>query len=129
MNFFDVTLTTEEEELLIQGEAFRAKVPPQHAERLRPFVGREIVLGLRPEDIHAQEYQPPGIAALPLRARVDVTELMGNETFLYLLVGDKQFLARVDPRTKARPGQDTDLVLNMANMHAFDSNSQQALLA
>jgi len=66
--------------------------------------------------------------ASPVRATVDVTELMGNEIFLHLLIGDKPFLARVDPGTKARPGQEMQVVFNMAKMHAFDPVTEQAIV-
>ena len=58
----------------------------------------------RTEDIHAKPFVPPGIAESDMRCDVDVTELMGNEINLYLLTGTKGFIARVDPRTSVRPG-------------------------
>ncbi|MEE8519303.1 MAG: TOBE domain-containing protein [Dehalococcoidia bacterium] len=53
---------------------------------------------------------------------------MGNEIFLYLLIEDCPFVARVDPRARARPGQDVQLVIDMAQMHAFDPTTEQALV-
>jgi len=73
------------------------------------------------------DYAPPGITAAPLRVKVDVTELMGNEIFVYLLTGQKTFIARVDPRTQARIGQDLDVVMNMDNVHIFDRQTEGAI--
>jgi multiple sugar transport system ATP-binding protein len=56
-----------------------------------------------------------------------VTELMGNEIFVYLLSGQKQFIARVDPRTKARVGKEMDVVINMDNTHLFDRDTELAI--
>jgi len=53
---------------------------------------------------------------------------MGNEFYLHMLSGDKQFLARVDARTAARPGQEIELVFNMAKMHIFDLETQLTLM-
>ncbi len=58
---------------------------------------------------------------------MDVTELMGNEIFVYLLTGQKVFIARVDPRTKARVGNEMDVVINMDNTHLFDRDTEQAI--
>jgi len=58
---------------------------------------------------------------------VDVTELMGNEIFVYLLTGQKTFIARVDPRTQARIGQDLDIAMNMDNVHIFDRQTEGAI--
>ena len=71
---------------------------------------------------------PPDIHAAPMQAEVDFSELMGNEIFIYALTGGKQFIARVDPRTRAVPGQPIDLVVNMANMHLFDPNTEVAIV-
>jgi multiple sugar transport system ATP-binding protein len=62
-----------------------------------------------------------------MKAEVDVTELMGNEIFLYLLTGNKQFIARVDPRTQVHAGETIDLIINMDNMHLFDPQTEKTL--
>ena len=49
-----------------------------------------------------------------------MTELMGNEIFLYLVNGEHNFIARVDPRTEARFGEQMQVVFNMDNIHIFD---------
>ncbi|MFN2227848.1 MAG: TOBE domain-containing protein, partial [Anaerolineae bacterium] len=68
-----------------------------------------------------------GIRAEPMTAKVDVTELMGNEIFVYLVTGKKQFIARVDPRTKAKVGQEMDIAFNMDNIHLFDRQGEHAI--
>ncbi len=47
----------------------------------------------------------PNIHPGNIDAKVEVTELMGNEVFLYLLTGGHSYVARVDPRSKAKVGQ------------------------
>ena len=60
--------------------------------------------------------------------RVDITELMGNEIFLYLLTKDgKECVARVDPRSKARVGNDMTVVIDMDRMHIFDRETEMAV--
>jgi multiple sugar transport system ATP-binding protein len=128
MNFFEVTVAGKNDELYLDSGSFRLPVPVPKVAMLVPYLGRKITLGIRPEDIHAKEYLPTAIdttAIVP--ARVDVIELMGNELFIYLVSGTHQFLARVDPRAKARPGQDIALVFNMTNLHAFDTISGKAI--
>jgi ABC-type sugar transport system ATPase subunit len=53
---------------------------------------------------------------------------MGNEVYLHLVAGNKPFLARVDPRSRARPRQNIEVVMNMANMHVFESDTGQAIV-
>src|SRR6185369_11882362 len=89
--------------------------------------GQRVILGVRPEDIHDPNYAPPGIIPAEVEARVDVTELMGNEVFLYLQSGNLNYFARVDPRTSARIGQTINLVMNAENMHLFDAETEKAI--
>jgi multiple sugar transport system ATP-binding protein len=127
MNFFDVTLVEEDGNLFADAGTFRLKLPPEKTDAARPYAGQQVVFGVRPEDIHDREFTPPGIRAEPLSAQVDVTELMGNEIFVYLLMGKKQFIARVDPRTDARVGKEMDVVVNMDNTHLFDRETEEAI--
>jgi multiple sugar transport system ATP-binding protein len=128
MNFFDVMLGGNDNKLYVESDSFRLQVPASRTAMLVPYQGRGITLGIRPEDIHDKEYVPTGIdASAPVRARVDVIEMMGNELFIYLVSGKHRFLARVDPRVKSRPGQDMELVFNLSNLHAFEAESQRAI--
>jgi len=127
MNFFEATLVGTKEEMYIDGGTFKVKLPPGKAASVSDYLGQEVVFGVRPEDIHDRQYAPPGITAAPLTVKVDVTELMGNEIFVYLLMGPKTFIARVDPRTQARMGQDLDVVMNMDNVHLFDRQTERAI--
>jgi multiple sugar transport system ATP-binding protein len=129
MNFFDVTLTGTKDELYVDGGTFRLQVPPEKAQTYAEhgYVGKSVIFGIRPEDIYDPEYAAPNIFEQQMETSVDVTELMGNEVFVYLLTGDKQFIARVDPRTKAHVGGSFDAVINMDRMHIFDRDTELAI--
>jgi multiple sugar transport system ATP-binding protein len=127
MNFFDVTLVEQDGNVYVDGGTFRLKLPPEKLDAARPYVGQQVIFGTRPEDIHDREFVPPGIRAEPMTATVDVTELMGNEIFVYLLIGQKQFISRMDPRTSARVGNQMDIAVNMDNIHLFDHDTEEAI--
>jgi multiple sugar transport system ATP-binding protein len=127
MNFFDATLVGTKDEMYADAGTFRVKITPEQAKTLGEYLGKEVVFGIRPEDIHDPQYTPPGITAAPVEARVDVTELMGNEVFLYLVTGNKTFIARVDPRTSAKVGNDVNVHLNMDNVQIFDRQTERAI--
>jgi len=127
MNFFDATLVDQDGRLYVDGGTFKLLVPDMKKTTYLPHRGKKVILGIRPDDVHAANFAPPGITPAPLAADVDVTELMGNEILLYLLTGKKQFVARVDPRTPARAGDKIDLIVNMDNMHLFDPQTEKTL--
>ncbi len=120
MNFFPVHLRKEGEALFVDGGTFNLRVPPGRAEALMPHAGKHLTFGVRPENIHNAQFLPSDIQAEPLEAKVDVTELMGNEIFLYLTNGSNSFVARVDPRTQVQIGSTTRVMVDMNAFHLFD---------
>lgn len=120
MNFFEGKIVKEGEDLIVDLGSFRVKVPQNRHKVFEKLVNKEIIFGIRPEDIHNPDFAPPSIIAEPVKVKVDVTELMGNEIFLYLVNGDHSFVARVDPRTRVQMGDELTVDFNMDNMHIFD---------
>ena len=120
MNFFNGKLLNEDGNMIVDLGSFRVKVPENRKATYEKLGGQEIIFGIRPEDIHNPDYAPPSIIAEPVDVDVDVTELMGNEIFLYLVSGDHNFVARVDPRTRVTMGDKMTVTFNMDNMHVFD---------
>jgi len=127
MNFFDARVVGTKEEMYIDGPGFKLRVPASRTEALGDHLGKELLFGVRPEEIHDRQFAPPGVTSEQLSVKVEVTELMGNEIFLYLLIDSKTFIARVDPRTSARVGQTLNVVLNMDNVHFFDPSTEKAI--
>jgi multiple sugar transport system ATP-binding protein len=127
MNFFEATIVDEDSKLFVDGGTFRLRIPPSKANALLPYKGKEVIFGIRPENIHAKPYVPPEVTIGDMKVDVDVTERLGNEILLYLLSGKKSLVARVDPRTPARPGDQIEVAVNMDNVHFFDPQTEMAI--
>lgn len=128
MNFFDVTLVEEDTSLYADGGVFKLEVPADKRQMLLPYKGQEVILGLRPENIHDPRFVPAGIREARMKGRVDVTELMGNEIFVYLVAGNTTFIARVDPRSDVQAGDEVQVVVNMDRMKVYDRRTEEAIL-
>ncbi|MBI9048938.1 MAG: ABC transporter ATP-binding protein [Anaerolineaceae bacterium] len=120
MNFFNSVIQKEGDDLYIVCGDIKLLVPEEKKKLLAPLTNREIVFGIRPEDVHNPEFAPPSIKAAPVKARVDVSELMGNEINLHLVSGSTIFVGRVDPRTRFQIADEVEVVFNMNNFHVFD---------
>jgi multiple sugar transport system ATP-binding protein len=127
MNFFDGVLKPSGDELVVDVNAFQITIPPQHAAPFRAHAGRDVILGIRPEDIHDSNYQPAGITPAMLEATVEVVEQMGNEIVVYLTEGGTSFIARMDPRTQAHVGGRIIMAIALDNIHLFDANTKLSL--
>jgi len=123
MNFFPAHLRKDDSTLYVELGDNTLKIPESRTATYLPYAGKDVIFGIRPEDIHNPSFVRPGIHAEPVEAQVDVTELMGNEIFLYLVSGKNNFVARVDPRTRFSIGDRVQIVFDMDNFHIFDPSS------
>ena len=127
MNFFDAKLTQADGRMVVDCGSFNVTVPENRASPYRAHAGKAVIFGVRPEDIHDPQYAPPDIHQALVETQVEVTELMGNEVFLYLKTGDMNFVGRVDPRTQSHIGSKVQVAMNLDNMHLFDKETEQAI--
>jgi multiple sugar transport system ATP-binding protein len=127
MNFFGGTVVREEDALAIDTGNFKLPVADEKEKQISAYLGKEVTLGIRPENIHSANFTPMGIRSVIVEAEVEVTESLGNEEILYLSRDGKQFLARVDPRTDARPGQKTRVAMDIERLHTFDPESGESI--
>ncbi len=126
MNMFSGTITGDLQEMYVDAGAIRLRVPKHQVEQLgQKSIGRKVIFGVRPEDIHHPQYKPAQITEQLVESMVDVTELMGNEIFVYLQAGDQSFIARVDPRSDLRPGDKTKMAFNSDRIHIFDQATEK----
>ena len=127
VNFFDAQLVERDGKVSVDCKDFILEVPEDRAAVCRQHLGKEVIFGIRPEDIHDPEFAPPGITKALVEAKVDVTELMGHEVIVYLVTEKAQFLGRFDPRTGVRVGSTIHAAFNMDSMQLFDKQTELAI--
>jgi multiple sugar transport system ATP-binding protein len=127
MNFFDATLVQTDSGIAVDTGIFQIPLPKIHDHLYKSYLGRSVVFGVRPEDIHDRDYQPASITPVGIEANVDVVEQMGNEMIVHFEEGGKTFIARLDPRTKARVGGRMSIMINVDNVHIFDTDTEVSL--
>jgi multiple sugar transport system ATP-binding protein len=127
MNFFDGKLVKDGDKTFVDCDAFSIQIPEDRDDVFSPHAGKSVIFGLRPEDIHDPKYESPDIISRSVEGSVEVTELMGNEIFVFLKSGNHDYVARIDPRTNFQMGDKVQITFNMSNMHIFDKNTEQAI--
>ena len=92
------------------------------------YVGKEVVMGIRPEDVHDEPRLLEEFADCKVKANVEVTEMMGAETFLYVNVEGFDFTCRVEPTTNAHPGDEgVEIALENTKIHLFDKETERTI--
>ena len=113
-----------------RGRKFYVELPGAKAdtEALKYYVDKEVILGIRPENIHDEEMFLSNAKTGLIEATVDVTEMMGAESYLYLTCEGFPLTARVSPRCTARPQDVIKLALDPNKVHLFDPNDEHSIL-
>ncbi len=129
MNFLDSVVLVENNNVYLQFGSNKILVPEARAKKLVEggYVDKEVVLGIRPEDVKDEEAFIMSNPSASFEATVRVYELLGAEVFLYFAVDDYDITARVDPRTTARPGDTIRIAFDLTKMHIFDKETEQII--
>ena len=127
MNFLDAVISEKGGNVIATiGGEHEVIVPAAKAKVLKDkgYVGKKVVLGIRPEDIHDSQMFLETSPSKPMNSVVKVYELLGAEVFLYFDVDGTQVTARVDPRTTAKTGDPIRFAFDMEKAHFFDKETE-----
>ena len=97
------------------------------AKLLLAYDGREIIFGIRPEDLYDKLFIAEAPGESTVTSTVEVVEPMGSEVYLHLKAGRYSLVARVSPQARPEVNQDLDLVFDMGKAHFFDPTNEQAI--
>lgn len=129
MNFIDAVVTRTQDGFDLEFCGFRIPVPQgksAHAD-LTPYVGKTVVLGVRPEDFHTEDAFLEMSKESVISADVEIAELMGAEIYLYLQCQNQRLIARVPARTQATCGDRLQIAIDRNKMHLFDKKTEQVI--
>jgi multiple sugar transport system ATP-binding protein len=90
------------------------------------YIGKEVVLGIRPENIYEEVTSEN--KNMVIEAKVELTELMGAETYIYLSKGKSNITARVSGSSMAKAGDRIKVTLNTNKIHMFDKDTEMTIL-
>jgi multiple sugar transport system ATP-binding protein len=92
------------------------------------YIGREVALGIRPENIHDEAVFIESMPDSVVDSKVEVVEMLGSETLLYLQIEDADFVARVNPRSKTRAGDIVKIAFDTNKIHLFDRETERVIM-
>ena len=132
MNFFKVTLKKEAGGVFACFGDNRIRIPEGKLQKFTSdsYIGKEVIMGIRPENIHDEEAFLTASPDTVIGVNVEIVELMGSETYLYLKTSgkDDNIIARVDPRSTARIGESIRVAFDANRLHFFDAETEATIL-
>ncbi len=124
MNFVDAILRRGNSYYVEFAGGARIDIPAAKVTKdLAKYVDKEVIMGIRPEAIHDDEMFLSTATTGVVNANVEITEMMGAETFLYLNCAGVSLTARVDPRSTAKSGDIIKIALDPNKLHLFDKDA------
>jgi len=107
---------------------FTIPLIPAHSGLLAAYKGKEIIMGVRPEDIYDSRFDI--MAAEPRKIEVicQIIEPLGNEYIVYLKTDKLEFTARFDPKDLPPRGQKFSVTFDLAKVHFFDKETEVCLI-
>ena len=123
MNFVNVTVEKDGEgQVLVFGDSRIAVNKPE----LEAYIGKEVVMGIRPEDIHAAA---DTLVGAPAEFTADIThmEMMGSENYLYLDAYGQKMLARIPARYEFSEDTTVTLAIDTGKIHVFDKETTKII--
>ena len=130
MNFIDGTIEKDGADYKFHFGQYGIKIPADKNKDdvLKDYAGKNVVLGIRPENVHDEpEFLAKATEGI-VESDVEVTELMGAETYLYLNCEGNAITARVEPTSTAKTGDRIKIGLELSKLHLFDKETEKTIL-
>lgn len=134
MNFIDCTLVQEEGGVFARFGENKILIPEGRIAKLtdKSYIGREVILGIRPDDIHDEEVFIQNYPQATVSAYVELIENLGFETLLYLNISgkeDENIIARVNPRSTVMMNDTDKMVFDPNRIQLFDKETEISILS
>ncbi len=128
MNFLKGVISAENGDYFFQDKNSKLRILPQHNSKIAAYRNKNIIFGIRPEDIYDKIFAVDARPEFTLTATVDMVEPMGADIYLHLAAGSNTFVSRVSNQDTAHMNQDLQVVFDMSKAHFFDPETEKAIL-
>lgn len=102
-------------------------VPERFKECLKPYENKELILGVRPEDLHIEGIVSETYPKMKVDFEVDVAELTGHELILHGSTKNQNCVAKVSSRYEINNHDKITLTMDGNKIHFFDSETEKVI--
>ncbi len=128
MNFMSGKLIKKNGKIYFSEGKILVKLVEEMVSKVAGYVGKELVFGIRSEDIYDKLFVSESSPENTLRVTCEVVEPMGSEVYLHLNTGKHTFIARVGAHDRPQVNADIDMVFDMSKVHFFDKDTEETIV-
>ena len=100
---------------------------PDHIKLLKDYVGKELILGVRPENILFTDDKTRTHLSNSFPLTCDISELLGHELILYNYLGDTRIVVKTTVVDEMKNGEVRDYVVDLDRIHFFDKDTTERI--
>lgn len=129
MNFMDATISEKNGAYYLDFLGYSMEIPSEKGgnQVFASYVGKDLVVGLRPEDFHTEDRFLEATMKATIQANIDLVEPMGAEIFVYLECKGTRIMTRTHARFNGKIGECISIAIDMNKIHLFDKQTQEAI--
>ncbi len=128
MNFMTGIIIKKDGYLYFNEGRIEVRLVEDMHKKISPFLNKEIILGIRSEDIYDKLFISEAPPENIVRVNCEVVEPMGSEVYLHLNTGKHTFIARVGAHDQPQVNQDLEVVFDMSKVHFFDKDNEETIV-
>ncbi len=126
MNTIDGIFTKSTDGIEFSDDSKKLKVNLGYEDKFKEYINKEVVLGIRPEDIYIQPNDKVK-NYITLNCKIEFTERTGHEIYAYFQINDRQLIARLEISSPVAHGNEINLYFDTDKMFFFDKKSENIL--
>ncbi|MHB9094013.1 MAG: ABC transporter ATP-binding protein [Eubacteriales bacterium] len=127
MNFINCRVISDDGKIMLDAGSFRLPAPAERFTLLEKHINKEVLMGIRPENVHVGENAAQTYGDSRVEALVEVVEQLGSEVLLYLKADRYSLTVRAQAGTGAATEESIPVFINMNKIHIFETETEAAL--
>ncbi|MBQ7821362.1 MAG: sn-glycerol-3-phosphate ABC transporter ATP-binding protein UgpC [Clostridia bacterium] len=127
MNLFPAHVSKVKNKIMLKADAYSFDAPASLSALLDGYIDRDVTLGVRPEDIHAEEFYMGLDNTLKINVTVDMAEMMGAELYAYFELAGERMISRIPSRMSVSEKDTLPLAIDLNKIHIFDKETGKSI--
>jgi multiple sugar transport system ATP-binding protein len=131
MNFISGEISKKSGDVFeFESSGFKIELPDGLEKQFEKVIGKKTILGIRPTNIHDKTALPwlHLDKEQPVKVKVDFSEKLGMENYVYTNIGSERLIARVDSHIEFGENEEIELYMNLKKMHLFNAETNQVII-
>lgn len=131
MNFWNCKVTEYNGDIFINCGRVNIKLPDSKAGKIRKYIGKEVIAGIRPENMYEDELNLAKFSNYIIEAKVEVAEFMASEIIIHFEYENTNFSVLVPTACTANPavkaGDKIRIAINPEKIYLFDNETDLSI--